>query len=98
LRQAVASAARLEAKLPLGAVMELLQHDEPRIRARRLTSPGARSRLCIRSTVHAPTRSSPLCSKVGLAKFAPDRRFVLRRISAPPLLAAKPGSEIPVFL
>ncbi len=33
LRQAVAAAARLEAKLPPGAVMELLRHDDPRIRA-----------------------------------------------------------------
>jgi hypothetical protein len=33
LRRAVAAAARLEAKLPLGAVMELLRHDEPQIRA-----------------------------------------------------------------
>jgi HEAT repeats len=33
LRQAVAAAARLEAGLPLGAVMELLRHNEPQIRA-----------------------------------------------------------------
>jgi hypothetical protein len=33
LRPAVAGAVRLEAKLPLGAVMELLRHDEPQIRA-----------------------------------------------------------------
>jgi HEAT repeat protein len=33
LRRAVAAAARLEAKLPLSAVMELLRHDEPQIRA-----------------------------------------------------------------
>jgi HEAT repeats len=33
LRQAVAAAARLEARLPLSAVMELLRHDEPQIRA-----------------------------------------------------------------
>jgi HEAT repeat protein len=33
LRQAVAAAARLEAKLPLGSVRELLRHDDPRIRA-----------------------------------------------------------------
>jgi hypothetical protein len=33
LRQAVAAAARLEAKLPPGVVMELLRHDDPRIRA-----------------------------------------------------------------
>jgi hypothetical protein len=33
LRQAVAAAARLAAKLPPGTVMELLRHDDPRIRA-----------------------------------------------------------------
>jgi hypothetical protein len=33
LRQAVAAAVRLEAKLPPEAVMELLRHDDPRIRA-----------------------------------------------------------------
>ena len=33
LRQAVAAAARLAAKLPPGTIMELLRHDDPRIRA-----------------------------------------------------------------
>lgn len=44
-------------------------------RGRRLSSPSARSRRCVRSTIRAPTRSSPRCTKVGRANSPLNDRF-----------------------